>query len=69
MGSIFNESFAEKKGLWVPWTVHGTHFKSIKAIEMRFSKKKKNADADVGLFISIQTGSKGVPAKYTSVKE
>ena len=33
------------------------------------NKIKQNADADVGLFICIQTGSEGVPAKYTSVKE
>ena len=26
MGPIFNENFAGKKGLWVPWTVHGTQW-------------------------------------------
>ena len=37
VGLIFNESFAEKRGLWVPWTVHGTHWKA----KMRFSQKIK----------------------------
>ena len=29
MRPIFNESFGEKKGLWVPRTVHGTHWKAL----------------------------------------
>ena len=38
---IFNESFVEKRSLWVPWTVHGTHWLLRNAI----LQKKKNADA------------------------
>ena len=39
---IFNESFVEKIGLWVPWTIHRTHWKSWNAI----FKKNKNAYAN-----------------------
>ena len=38
--SIFNENFVEKRGLWVPWTVHGTHWKRKKH-QCTFSQKKK----------------------------
>ena len=47
VGPIFNENFIEKRGLWVPWTVHGTHWKSYK-------KKKKEADIDVWTWNAIQ---------------
>ena len=29
VGPIFNESLCEKRGLWVPWAVHGTHWKAL----------------------------------------
>ena len=32
MRPIFNKSFVEKRGLWVPCTVHGTHWNSINAL-------------------------------------
>ena len=58
--SIFNESFVEKRDLWVMWTVHGTHGKTTTATEMHFKKKKtkqnkkQNADTntDVGKAVS-----------------
>ena len=37
VGSIFNESFVEKRGLWVPSIVHG----STSYSETRFCQKKK----------------------------
>ena len=39
VGSIFNESFVEKKGLWIPWTMHGTYCQTLDAAE----KKKISA--------------------------
>ena len=44
VGAIFNESFVEKRGLWVLWTMHGTHWKSHQPHKR--ASKKKNADAD-----------------------
>ena len=38
---IFNESFAEKRGLWVPWTVHGTPLEKHKSHRNVLIKKKK----------------------------
>ena len=35
VGSIFNESFVEKKGLWIPWTMHGTHCQMLDAAEKK----------------------------------
>jgi len=37
MRPIFNESFVEKIGLWVSWTMHKTYWKKLK----RASQKKK----------------------------
>ena len=37
---IFNENFTEKICLWVPWTVHGIHWKSMK----HFSQKKEEGE-------------------------
>ena len=37
MGSIFNESFVEKRGLWVPWTVHGTTDKHWTQLKNHFN--------------------------------
>ena len=61
---IFDESFVEKRGLCVYWTVHETHWKSISFVEMCFSKKKKgrgegggggeDANANIETFITIQ---------------
>ena len=43
MWHFFNESFVEKRGLWVPWTVYGnrTHWNSINALQKKKKKKKK----------------------------
>ena len=41
---IFNESFIEKKGLWIPWTVHGTHWKN-KKMPVHVLQKNKNKKA------------------------
>ena len=43
MGPIFNGSFSEKRSLWVPWIVYGTHQKATTATEIEkcASKKKK----------------------------
>ena len=41
MRPIFNESFVEKRGLWVLWIVYGTYWKNTLLAEMRFSNKKK----------------------------
>ena len=38
---IFNESFVKKRYLWVLWTIHRTHWKSINFAETCFTKKKK----------------------------
>ena len=38
MRPIFNKSFAEKRGLWVSWTVHETYWKNINTL---LTKKKK----------------------------
>ena len=58
---IFNESFAEKRGLWVPWTVHGTPLEKHKSHRNVLLKKKKkknvDADADAMLFSNIQTNT------------
>ena len=40
MRPIFNESFTEKRGLWVPWTVHRTHWKSMKHSSQKKKKKR-----------------------------
>ena len=56
MGPIFNESFAEKRGLWVSWTVHETHwtvYNQMNAILKK--KKKKRQNADVGSCIQMGT--------------
>ena len=29
---IFNENFVEKRGLWVSWTVHGTHMQNARQL-------------------------------------
>ena len=53
--SIFNENFVEKRGLWVPWTVHGTLWKRKKHqctfSQKKNKKKKENAEMQtLGLF-------------------
>ena len=46
VGSIFNEKIAEKKCLWVPWTVHRTHCYDLKFEKQAFKKKRiENANA------------------------
>ena len=35
VGPIFNESFVEKRGLWVPWTVHRIHYHTLDAAEKK----------------------------------
>ena len=35
VGPIFNVYFAEKRDLWVPWTMHGTHLKQKCAVGKR----------------------------------
>ena len=57
MEPIFNESFVEKKGLWVPRTVHRTHWKHNTATERASNKKKKKKEARRCLFSSTQTGT------------
>ena len=41
VGSIFNEKIVEKKGLWVPLTVHRTHWYDLKFEKQAYKKKKK----------------------------
>ena len=41
---IFNESCDEKRGLWVSWTMHGTHWKHhnhTKLLKVKCASKKK----------------------------
>ena len=33
---MFNKSFAEKRGLWVLWTVHGIHWQTLDTAEKSF---------------------------------
>ena len=40
---IFNESFIEKKGLLVPWIVHGTHWQTTSHVKTLFSIKKEKS--------------------------
>ena len=47
VGPIFNESFVEKKGLWVLWTVHGTHWKALKYAS-QWKKKREILDVRRG---------------------
>ena len=55
---IFNESFVEKRGLWVLWTVHETHWKAKK-------KKKKDAlNTDARRLINIQKDTKSLLFLY-----
>ena len=47
MGPIFNGSFSEKRSLWVPWIVYGTHQKATTATEIeKCASKKKKIGAD-----------------------
>ena len=54
MRPIFNEKVPEKWGLWVPWTVHGTHLCDWKVVEKsncaakKKKKKKENTNAQRG---------------------
>ena len=41
VGPIFNESFVEKRGLWVPWTVHETCWNSVDPLLKKIKKNKK----------------------------
>ena len=41
VGSIFNESFVQKKSLWVLWTVYKTHWTINNHVKTDFSKIKK----------------------------
>ena len=41
VGPIFNKNFVEKRGLWVPWIVYGTHWNSHHNHKMLKKKKKK----------------------------
>ena len=43
---IFNESFVEKKSLWIPWTVHRTHWLLKNAILQKKKKKCRCKDVD-----------------------
>ena len=65
---IFNEKIVEKWGLWVPWTVHETHWCAYFAVwtvigwkvKNNDAKKKKknkqtNVDANATKIIRIQT--------------
>ena len=54
LGPIFNEKVAEKRGLWVPWTVHGIHWCDIKQ-QKHASKKKKNVATQTQDTNAIQT--------------
>ena len=38
---IFNESFVEKRGLWVLWIVHGTHWNSVNALLKKKVKRRR----------------------------
>jgi len=50
VGPIFNKNFVEKRGLWVPCTVHGTHWNSVNAL------LKKNGEIwNTDVKLSIQT--------------
>ena len=40
--AIFKKNFVEKRGLWVPWILHGTHWKSTTATKRTTKKKKQN---------------------------
>ena len=58
---IFNENFVKKRGFWVPWTVHGTHWKSTLLADTFFSKKinkKERKIQTLGIKSSIQMGIK-----------
>ena len=48
MWPIFNESFVEKRDLWVSWTVHEIHWKSHQP-QKHASKKKKKKNADIDI--------------------
>ena len=57
VGPIFNESFAEKSGLWVPWTVHETHWTVHNHMKRSSQKKKKRKRQNVDASSCIQTGT------------
>ena len=41
MRPIFNEIFGEKRDLWIPWTVYGTHKPNRNALIKKKRKKEK----------------------------
>ena len=43
VGPNFNENFVKKRGLWVSWTVLGTHWTATECASQK--KKKKRPDA------------------------
>ena len=43
MKPIFNENFIEKKGLWVPWTIYGTHWQMPDTAEKTVSVVSKRS--------------------------
>ena len=50
---IFNESFIEKRGLWIQWTVHGIHWKNKKMpVHVLQKKKKKKAKTQMLVFFN-----------------
>ena len=58
MKSIFNEIFIEKRGLWVSWIVHETHWiVHRKLTSQRKKKKKKPNRQTLGTKNAIQTGT------------
>ena len=50
MRPIFNEIFGEKRDLWIPWTVYGTHKPDRNAL-IKKKKKKKSQNVDVEMQI------------------
>ena len=49
VGSIFNESFVEKRGLWVPSIVHGsTSYSETRFCQKKKKKQKQKQNANVG---------------------
>ena len=57
MRLIFNESFVEKRDLWVPWLVHGPTRKHWNAFSMEKKKEKKVWNAEMLDTDSIQTSN------------
>ena len=47
MRPIFNEIFGEKRDLWIPWTVYGTHKPDRNALIKKKKKESQNVDVEM----------------------